>query len=142
MRLLRILERRFLPNVRSKRWYKMTKFFLLAPIIFPYAIARYCVLWLIGQVKIRRNGKPDIILRDILDGWANYIIDDPVTEQMAQHRASICAKCPFAEVMSGVHTLVADNKTKQIRGMVCSKCSCPLSAKVRSSRSVCPIGKW
>jgi transcription elongation factor Elf1 len=81
-------------------------------------------------------------LQNIVDGWTNLIFPDAVSEELALHRANICAKCPFAQMSSGTYTIVVDNKTKNIRGMSCGKCGCPLSAKVRAKNDSCPIGKW
>lgn len=142
MKQLRILERKYIPKLRYNKWYKMIKFFTLLPLILPYALYVRGFQWIVDKIRIRRNGKPDIVLRNILEGWANYAIPNAVTEELAHKRASICAQCPLAQMDSTVHSIVVDNKTKQIRGMVCTGCSCPLSAKVRSSHDSCPKGKW
>ena len=44
--------------------------------------------------------------------------------------------------INGLHTMVVDKKTTQVRGLKCGKCGCPLSAKVRAPQDACPIGKW
>lgn len=86
--------------------------------------------------------KPKKKLQNIVNGWYHLAIQNPVVEKVAMERANICATCPFAEMSSGVHTIVIDNKTTHIRGLKCTKCGCPLSAKVRSSKDYCPIGRW
>ena len=86
--------------------------------------------------------KPKIKLQNIVNGWYNLAVTNPVVERVAMERANICATCPFAEMSSGIHTMVIDNKTTHIRGLKCTKCGCPLSAKVRSSEDYCPIGRW
>lgn len=137
-----VFERRYLPNVRKKEWYKIIKFIVTLPIttllLFAYIVKTY----ILDKIKIKRKNKPDIVLKNIIAGWTNLLIDDPVIEEVATHRANICAKCPYAEFVGGIHTVVIDNKTTQIRGLKCGKCGCPLSAKVRSSSDYCPDGRW
>lgn len=142
MRALRNLERKYLPNLRLKKWYKLIKAIIVIPFLLPTYLIKRGFYWLVSKVKIKRNGKPDIVLQNIVDGWINLMIPDPVTEELATKRAAICAQCPFAEMSTGVHTIVVDNKTKNIRGTKCGKCGCPLSAKVRSKNDRCPVGKW
>lgn len=80
-------------------------------------------------------------VKDILSGWKNYLIDDPVSEELAKQRAAICAKCPQAK--EGKFTAVLkDYKIKEIEGRYCDKCKCPLSAKTRSKNEKCPLNKW
>ena len=143
MRSFRNFERKYLPKLRLKRWYKMIKVIIIIPFVLPAYGIKKAANWLISKVKIKRkNGKPDIVLQNIVDGWMNLMISDPVTEELATKRAAICAACPFAEMSTGIHTIVVDKKTKNIRGTKCGKCGCPLSAKVRSKNDRCPIGKW
>ena len=81
------------------------------------------------------------MIKDILNGWKNYIIADPVIDQEAKPKAEICSNCKFAK--KGKFTAVLrDYKLHEIEGHYCSKCTCPLSAKVRSKNEQCPIGKW
>lgn len=70
--------------------------------------------------KIRMKKK----LENIIEGWTNVIFPNERAEQIARARAAICAPCIFNE------------------GNVCTKCSCPLSAKTRATGDHCPIGKW
>jgi len=130
-------EKKYYPNFRKNKVYVIFKILLLSPIVLVSLLKKG-----FNTVSIQREDKPDLKLKNIVNGWKNLIIDNPVVERVAIHRANICAECPFAVMSSGVHTLVVDNKTTQIRGMKCSKCGCPLSAKVRSSFDYCPIGKW
>ena len=130
-------EKKYYPNFRKDKVYVIFKILLLSPIVLVSLLKKG-----FNTVSIQREDKPDLKLKNIVNGWKNLIIDNPVVERVAIHRANICAECPFAVMSSGVHTLVVDNKTTQIRGMKCSKCGCPLSAKVRSSFDYCPIGKW
>ena len=134
-------ERKHIPNLRRKKQYKITKAILL----LPFALITYGISYLVYSAKdlsFKRKNKPDLKLANIVNGWANLFIDDPVVEEIAMARANICAKCPFAELSGGVYSVIVDNKTTQIQGMKCNKCGCPLSAKVRSKNDYCPEGKW
>ena len=79
---------------------------------------------------------------DILNGYKNYFIGgDPVMEAVAVKRAAICAACPLAE--KGLHAaLLPDRRIRDIQGLYCGECGCPLSAKVRSQGTKCPKNKW
>lgn len=142
MKWIRTMERRYIPKMRKKKAYIITK----AIIYFPLAVIIYygseLGRYLMSKLKFKRKGKPDIILKNIIAGWTNLMIDNPVVEEIAMKRANICATCPFVKHSTGVHTIIVDKKTTQIRGMVCGKCGCPLSAKVRSADDYCPAGKW
>lgn len=142
MRWLRILERKYLPNVSRTKTYNFIKVLILAPIVIPFALLSAFVKWLISKIRIKRKNKPDIVLSNIINGWANYMIPNPVSEELALRRAEICSKCPFATMSSGTYTIMVDNRTESIRGMSCGKCGCPLSAKVRANDDYCPDGRW
>lgn len=132
-------EKQYIPNYRKKKHYKLTKFMVL---IIPFIII-WCLNWLkstILSVKIKTR-QSDVVLKNIIDGFAHLIYNDPEVEAIAKNRAAICATCPFAEKF-GLYSIVVDNKTKQIQGMKCGKCGCNLSAKVRSMEDRCPLGKW
>lgn len=141
MKIINKLERKLIPNTRRKKWYKAIKAAILLPFFLP--------LWLImrslqgwgGLIRIVRKGKPDIVLSNIVEGFGNLTFPDKNTELLAHSRAAICASCPFA-VKTGIYSIVADNRTKQIQGMKCDRCGCNLSAKVRSKNDSCPEGKW
>jgi len=79
-------------------------------------------------------------LANIIDGWKNYLFENKDVEDLANERAHFCAKCPFA--VEGLVTDLIDDDIVDIKGMVCDKCHCPLSAKLRSVEESCPIGKW
>lgn len=136
------LERKYLPRLRKKKIYKQVKFLLLAPIVIPIYGLVQGTKYLIGLVRIERKDKPDIILTNIIAGWTNLVLHNSVIEETALKRANICAKCPAARFSGGVHAIVVDNKTTQVRGLVCGDCGCPLSAKVRSDNDYCPRGLW
>lgn len=143
MRWFNNLERKLIPTIRLKKWYKVTKFILAVPFILPVYFLRTGLSFLIKKVKIKRTLKPDIVLQNIVDGWANLIIPDPVVEEIAIRRASICSECPFAKPFGEVGNIITSmDSIKQIRGVKCSECGCPLSAKVRSKNDSCPRGLW
>lgn len=81
------------------------------------------------------------MIKKIVNGWKNYLVDDPVVEEKALERAKICADCP--EAKKGKFTaLLKDYKLKEIEGEYCGVCKCALSAAVRSESKECPLGKW
>ena len=141
MRFLRNLERKYIPKTRHKSWYITIKVIVLSIPYIIYTLIDAAVTQ-IASIKFKRKNKPDIVLANIIDGWSNYLIENPTTEVTAKKRASICASCPNAKFVGGVSTIIVDNKTKEIRGLVCDLCNCPLSAKVRSKNDYCPAGKW
>lgn len=63
-------------------------------------------------------------LKEIYDGWHNYIFPTPEIEALAKRRAAICAECE--------HLVLG----------VCSICGCPSAGKTRSPESSCPMGLW
>ena len=143
MKWLRVIERKYIPNARHKQWYIITKLILLGPILIPVYLIIKGLKWIASKIVIKRsNGKPDLILSNIIDGWTNLMIPNQVSENLAMVRAKICSECPHAIMDTAVHTIVVDNKTKNIRGLRCDECGCPLSAKIRSSADRCPLGKW
>ena len=137
---LKRLERKYIPNMRHNKLYIILKYIIATPIV----LLLYVVKILKQKLKRQNNktDKPNIILSNIIAGWSNLVFTDPQVEALAIQRAAICAKCPFAEVLNGLHTIVVDKKTTQVRGLKCGKCGCPLSAKVRAPHDSCPAGKW
>ena len=79
-------------------------------------------------------------IANILNGWRNYFVENEVTEKIANQRAEICARCPFA-VEKKLLIFVKDD-LKEIEGMACERCHCPLSAKIRSTNETCPEELW
>lgn len=83
-------------------------------------------------------------LSEIVTGWRNYIIENPVTEREAKRRSKICSCCEHAE-KSGILVLIVKDNIKEIQGYKCDICDCPLSAKIRSNESKCEFpnnNKW
>lgn len=137
-------EREHIPFLRRSKYYILLKIVILSPFILISLISnsfKY-LNTLYTKFSIKTKNRPDIKLTNIVSGWVNLFIEDAVVEEIAMHRANICAKCPFAELSGGVYSVVIDNKTTHIQGMKCTKCGCPLSAKVRSRADKCPIGLW
>lgn len=78
-------------------------------------------------------------LKNILDGWENFIDKSEVVENVAKERALKCSQCP--ELKHGKLLAFIKDELTQIQGCYCNKCKCPLSAKIRSNDK-CPLGKW
>lgn len=136
------LEKKYIPNLRKKKGYVIIRNILLMPIMLIVHCITITVKKAISKMVIGRKDKPDIILKNIVDGWINLAFPNKEVEVLARGRAAICAECPFAVTYSGVYTIQVDGKPKNMRGMKCNKCGCPLSAKVRSPNDHCPIGLW
>ena len=81
-------------------------------------------------------------LERIAQGWMNVVFLSEAVEAMARGRAEKCAGCEFA-VESSWMTNIGD-EIKEIQGLKCDKCNCPLSAKTRSVKEKCPLPdpKW
>lgn len=81
-------------------------------------------------------------LKEIVEGWKNYTFENPIIEELAGDRAKICGECP--EPVEGTFKVFDEPnlKFKDIQGLLCNACGCPLSAKTRSPNSVCPKNKW
>lgn len=82
-----------------------------------------------------------IVVKDILNGYKNYFIPNPLVEEKAKLRAEKCAECIHKK--KGVHAAVLpDIKLGKVKGFFCNLCKCPLSVKVRSENHTCPKNKW
>lgn len=79
-------------------------------------------------------------LSNILNGWENFLAKSEVVEKLAKERAEHCKLCPHAK--EGLLTALINDKLTEIQGMYCDKCTCPLSAKIRSKNETCPLNKW
>jgi hypothetical protein len=128
--------------MRHNKLYIILKYIIATPIVLLLYIAKVLKQKLKRHRQNTKTDKPSIILSNIIAGWSNLVFTDPQVEALAIQRAAICAKCPFAEIVNGLHTIVVDKKTTQVRGLKCGKCGCPLSAKVRAPHDSCPIRKW
>jgi len=64
-------------------------------------------------------------LSEIYDGWKNLVFPSPEVELEAKRRIEICVTCE-----------------KFRKNKSCAICGCYMPAKVRSTKSVCPIEKW
>lgn len=78
---------------------------------------------------------------DILNGWENYFVPDPVIEEEAKRRAEICLDCPFIK-HGKVLAFLKDRNMKEITGAYCDDCGCPLVSSTRSKKYKCPKNKW
>ena len=82
-----------------------------------------------------------IKLKAILKGWENYIFPNPETEAKAKERAKICADCPMAK-KGTYQQLMGDYTLKEVKGMKCKACGCPLSTLLRQDEKGCELNKW
>lgn len=67
--------------------------------------------------------------------WLNVL--KGVTTKEHKRRAGICKSCPLAE-----HSVILDfvkDELVEVKGLLCSDCGCPLSAKIRSTDK---CNKW
>ena len=64
------------------------------------------------------------MIKEIFEGWKNYIVKTPLVEAEAKRRVEICASCEHAKDDLGVPR--------------CGICNCPLAMKTRSAKSECP----
>lgn len=78
--------------------------------------------------------------KNIISGWSNYVFPSVRFEIMAHSRAAICAGCDHAK-KGKFEALIKDN-IKEIEGIKCTLCGCPLSPKLRSAEEKCPENKW
>lgn len=79
-------------------------------------------------------------IKNILNGWHNFIDKSEVTEAMAEKRALQCVKC--SECKEGKLLALIKDDLKEIQGHYCALCYCPVSPKIRSELETCPLNKW
>ena len=79
-------------------------------------------------------------LNNILQGWKNYVWESVDIKGMATARAFECAKCDKA--VYGMVASLIDDEIKDIKGLKCSLCDCPLSGLLRSPGESCKENKW
>jgi len=75
----------------------------------------------------------------IANGWKNYLSGTTTEEE--RRRAAICKACPHA-IMGTWEKLLPDFELKEVQGLKCNICKCPLAAKIRSTNEKCPLNKW
>ncbi|TYP71488.1 hypothetical protein [Aquimarina intermedia] len=75
----------------------------------------------------------------IVRAWKNYISGK--ISNLERLRAKSCTTCDHA-VVGTYEKLMPDFQLKEIQGLKCGKCNCPLSTKLRSETDKCPLGKW
>lgn len=80
-------------------------------------------------------------LSNILSGWANYAWSSEAVEAVAKKRADACAGCNKA-IMKWYSAPLPDGNLKEVEGMVCAICDCPLSAMLRSKNETCRLKRW
>ena len=86
-------------------------------------------------------------LKDIYEGWKAYMVSDSVALEVAKQRAKICIECQDDQgrpvPKNGLfETILPDYSIKEIQGLKCSVCNCPLSTATRSKNYTCPKEKW
>ena len=80
-------------------------------------------------------------LKDIYNGWKSYIVNDEIDLEVAKLRAKECSSCD-KKVIGTFEIFLPDYQIKEIQGLKCGVCNCPLSTATRSKDYKCPIGKW
>lgn len=80
----------------------------------------------------------------ILSGWKNVVFKNKDIEELAIVRAKICSSCPHANKKYKFKKFLPEegSGTKEIEGLACNECGCPLSAKVRQVLESCPDNRW
>jgi len=77
--------------------------------------------------------------KNITEGWKHYFSGATTAEE--KRRAAICEVCPAAMIGS-YEKLMPDYSLKEIKGLKCGECGCPLSTKIRSKNEQCDLKKW
>ena len=70
-------------------------------------------------------------LKEIYQGWKNYITNNPEMEKVSDERLKKCIEC---------NKNSTNGQIKMIS--TCEECGCFLVAKSYSKNSKCPLGKW
>jgi hypothetical protein len=81
-------------------------------------------------------------LRDIAQGWVNFIIQPDDLKELGRTRLEICDSCPHKKQMNSLGAMLVGAINEQGSTYLCGLCGCPLAAKSVSSGSECPLGKW
>jgi len=74
---------------------------------------------------------------NIIKAWIK--VKNKLVNPEIKKRAEICDKCPSARYKRYLDFV--DDELKDVQGMVCLECSCPIIAKIRSTDK-CPLQKW
>lgn len=77
-------------------------------------------------------------MKKIIQGWKAYLKNEK--RGLAKNRAKVCKVCEHAIV--GTYEKIMKDEIKEIKGLKCKVCGCPLSTKLRSEDSKCPKNKW
>lgn len=78
------------------------------------------------------------MISNIVSGWVNFIAGN--YGNLAKTRAKICSKCP--NYTTGWYTSIIKDDIKEINGLLCGLCGCPLSTLLRDPKSKCKAGNW
>lgn len=70
-------------------------------------------------------------LKEIYDGWRNYITNNPEMEKKSDERLATCIGCDKNSTNGEIKMLSK-----------CTECGCFLVAKSYSKGSKCPLDKW
>lgn len=76
----------------------------------------------------------------VIGAWGNYITNNTEGVELGKKRIGYCSNCSYAKP-DKILSIIPDNEFPSIQGKKCSKCNCPLSAKIRS-KDYCPDNKW
>lgn len=76
---------------------------------------------------------------NIAKGWGQYF--KGTVSALEKERATVCEQCPEATVGT-YEKFMPDKSLKEIQGLKCGVCKCPLSTKLRTKNENCPLGKW
>lgn len=78
-------------------------------------------------------------INNIIQGWKTYLKGE--TSEEAIKRSKACRECPEA-VFGSYEVFMTDKTLKEVSGLKCNVCKCPLSTKLRSKNEKCPLNKW
>lgn len=87
--------------------------------------------------------------KEIYEGWKNDLFPTDEILKMAEERAKICASCPLnvnnhcSPSIEGIAEKDFEYQGEiRKKGQVYKGCGCPLSKKLKSETTKCPLGKW
>lgn len=79
------------------------------------------------------------LISNISKGWGHYFKGK--VSSLEKERAKECEQCPEA-IVGTYEKFMPDKSLKEIQGLKCNICKCPLSTKLRSKNENCPLEKW